>query len=317
MSEREGMFSEANANLQIAWDNTTLDALRKCKRFYQLYILSGYRRKFLAAPLYYGLMTHAGNERFAKLRAGGQDHRTAVRNTVRFLLQATGEYDAHGDWVPWEPTEPKEQKRRSRFSIIRTFVWYSERYKDEKVETYIQPDGKPAVELSFRIVLPAVSPAGEDYLYCGHIDRVVRSQGLLYNLESKHTAYSLDDDYFKKYSPDGQISGYNVGGNTILPEPTAGSIIDAVQIGVNFCRFKRGSAFRTPDQDEEWAKDTIALIGEAEACAEKGYWPKDESACHHYGGCIFRGVCMKAPSAREETLEADFAVEKWNPLEER
>ena len=315
--EREGMFSPDAPLLQIAWDNTCLNALRKCKRYYQLSILSGYRKKFLAAPLYYGLMTHAGNERFAKLRANGEDHKTAVRNTVRFLLEKTGTYDEHGDWVPWEPTEPKEQKRRSRFSIIRTFVWYSEHYKNEKIETYILPDGRAAVELSFRIILPMVAPWGEDYFYCGHIDRVVRSQGLLYILEAKHTTYALDDDYFKKYSPDGQISGYNVGGNVILPEPVVGAIIDAAQIGVNFCRFKKGSAFRSRDQDEEWMRDTMALIGEAEKCAKEDYWPKDESACHHFGGCEFRNVCNKSPNVRQDILDADFKIEKWDPLKER
>jgi len=39
--------------------------------------------------------------------------------------------------------------------------------------------------------------------------------------------------------------------------------------------------------------------------------------CHHYGGCQFREVCSKDPSARKMYLEKDFVQQVWNPLEER
>jgi len=305
------MYSSTNPKLQLAWDNTSLNAFRECPRKYQYSILLGYSFKLLPSPLKFGLVYHSSLEKYDKALALGDSRDVAIRKALRHALEATWE-----DGKPWTPFEPKE-KARSRFTLCRTIVWYTEAYKEDPIETYIMPDGEAAVELSFRISLPFSASSGEGFLYCGHLDKIGRFQGELKVVERKHTAMPLDERYFARYTPDGQVSGYTVGGNTIALEPITGTIIDAAQIGVTFSRFRRDEAHRSKSMNEEWLRDTQSLIKMAESCAEQDYWPKNESSCHHFAGCVYRSICSKGCEVREQFLEAGFSKRLWNPLDSR
>jgi len=99
--------------------------------------------------------------------------------------------------------------------------------------------------------------------------------------------------------------------------PVRGVIIDAAQIAVGFSRFSRGFTFRTEAQIEEWLTNTKEWLARAEDYAVAGFWPMNDKACHHYGGCVFRKVCSKSPEVRHKFLETDFVKKQWNPLEPR
>ncbi len=343
----EGLFCQKAKWVQKAWDNSSLSLFKACPRKYQLAIIEGWRPKGPKEALAFGSLFHKGLEIYDKARAEGIEHQPALRRSVHALLDACTRVEIRrieGDellftlpsfvpggtitlpahiqinsvkLVPLKPHFETNDNRRTLQTLIRSVVWYCDQYEHDAARTVILSDGKPAVELSFRMELPLVNPDGDPYFWCGHIDRLVNFAGFRYIQERKHTVSTLSSYYFDRYSPNSQVSGYAFSVDVVFGEPVAGTIIDAAQIMVNGTRFQRGIAPRTKALKEEWLTATLYWIERAEQCATAGYWPMNEESCGNYGGCQFRGVCSKAIGARQSYLNAEFVKEPWNPLENR
>lgn len=299
--------SAFRGNLQIAWDSTSLRALKKCPRFYELAILRGYRHRTPAFPLEFGILFHSAMQRYSHERVFKKaSHEEALRSVLRWALPEANDKlrGAKND--------------RSPTAFIRAFVWYVDHFEFDAIETVQLKDGRPAVELSFRFALPIQIPDSEDsYLYCGHIDRMGRYAGGLYVLDFKTTTQSLSSYFFERFSPDPQMSGYTVAGQVLMGERLDGTIIDGIQTQVQGTQFARGFASRNQEVLDEWINDLVYWIKLAERFALDNYWPMNDTACHHYSGCQFRGICNKSPSVREQYLAVDFVKEPWNPLKPR
>lgn len=299
------MWSKTVPNLPIAWDNTMFKALKSCPRKFYLNIVQHWRYRNPSPHLKWGLLYHAALENYHKQQADGVKHEDALQHTIWKLLEDS--IDFTEDHI----------HAKTRKTLIRAVIWYLEEFRHDVAKTYIRPNGEPAVELSFRIELPYNSPDGSPYLYCGHMDRVVDVGGVLYVDEYKSTSSALNDKYFRQWTPNGQISGYTFAGRTAFALPVQGVMVDAVQTGVTFCRFKRQFINRTDEQLEEWLASTIRWIKYAEELAQASEWPFNEESCHHFSGCDFVEVCSKSPSVREHWLEDGFEQKEWNPLDNR
>jgi hypothetical protein len=156
--------------------------------------------------------------------------------------------------------------------------------------------------------------AGQPYLLCGHLDRVVEFGGQKYVMDRKTTGSSPTPHYFDGFAPDNQMSIYTLAARVQFSTPVAGVIIDAAQVAVGFTRFQRGFTYRTEAQLEEWLADFRFWTAQAEGFAEAGHWPMNDKSCGMYGGCTFRKICSKSPEVRERFLESDFERRPWNPL---
>lgn len=319
--------------LQFAWDATSLSTFKACPRkFYYAQVL-GLRGKERAAPLDFGGFLHDMLEKFDRALAGGKDHETAVREVVRYGLGVTTTYaelpllDSNGapvldeQGMPMNARQPvfwgSDDNRRTRQTLIRTFIWSTEQFRNDPLKTMIMPSGKPALELSFRLELPIKTPNGRNYLWCGHMDKICEVQGHPYIQERKHTVTTLSPTYFDKYSPNTQVTGYIFSAGVVLGRPVMGAFIDAAQVAVGFSRFGRSIQNRTPDQIDEWYKGSLYWIKQAEACAEANYYPMNEESCSNFGGCPFRNVCSKDQKVRKMYLDQDFQHRAWNPLQDR
>jgi hypothetical protein len=192
-------------------------------------------------------------------------------------------------------------------------VWYLLQFgPNDPTKTVILSNGKPAVELSFRLQVD------EDLILCGHLDRVVEFQGQNYVMDRKTSSSTISSYYFKQYSPDNQMSLYTFAGGIIYENPIRGVIIDAVQIAVGFSRFERGMVYRTEMQTAEWLEDAKSWVAQAHYFADKNSWPMNDKSCHDYGGCPFRDICSSDPRVRETFIAQNFTdKEPWNPLRVR
>jgi hypothetical protein len=322
----------AGTTLQWAWDSTSLALLKECPRKYHYVMVEGWRAKGESVHFRFGGLYHSALEQYDKLRAEGTSHDEALEEVVYNVLLDT--------WEPDEPNEaPFEQyphragkpwdsghNLKNRHTLIRTIVWYLEGFRDDAAKTVILADGKPAVELSFRMELDQW-PTGQDgwrwlteehpYTLCGHLDRLVEFAGGYYVMDRKTTGSTLGGYYFDGFNPDNQMTLYTLAGRIIFNTPVRGVILDAAQIAVGFSRFDRGITYRTEDQLNEWMHDLGYWLSAAARYAERGYWPMNDKACNNYGGCQFRKICSKAPQVRESFLESDFERRAWNPLEVR
>lgn len=301
-------FSRALGHFQYAWDSTSYRNLKTCPRKYQLSIIEGYQPKVPAWSLLFGIAFHKCMEYRTHLKMNEPDlpHEEFLRKIARYTLeQAVVLKDGPNNRKP--------------AALLRAVIWYCEHHREDVLHTVQLSNGKPAAELSFRLALDFGFPIDESILYCGHIDRLARfgtSSGV-YVIDYKTTAGQLSQSYFEDFSPDDQMTGYTIAAKTYYEQKIDGVLIDAVQTGVTFARLERGFVPRTEDQLNEWLAELRIWIGQAFEYAKSNYWPMNQTACNHYGGCQFKSVCRLSPEFRDAELEANFERRFWNPLQSR
>ena len=298
-------WSDQDRNLILAWDSVNSTTLMTCPWKFKLQIIEGWVPKKMAPPLKFGILFHSAVEFYERRRAEGLSFQDSLHEAVKNTLKASRDFLGDSDG----------KALRTRFTLVRALIWYADKYKDDVYRTMILADGRPAVELSFRIALPLISPDGTPYIFCGHIDRVSRApeSEVLIN-DYKTSGTTLTPHFFKKFDSSWQMSGYTFAGMTLLPEAPAGVMIEGIQLAVGFTRSARGFTFRNEAQIEEWLEDFLYWIKLAEKFAQDNYWPMNRQSCDLYGGCQFKNVCDRSPNVRKEWLQADFKQDPWNPL---
>lgn len=303
------------SGFQNAWDSTSLGSFAKCPRYYQLKHLEGWQADNRSPHLIFGGVYAAALEQYFKHTAAGASPDEALLRVIRSALIETWDHERDGDGArlpgtgaAWESTH----NTKNRDTLIRSIVWYFGFFSDDPTTTIQLTDGRPAVELSFSL------PLSDEYLYCGHIDRLVSYGGDTFVMDQKTTGTTITAHYFHQFSPDIQMSGYSWAGKILFNLPISGVIIDAAQIAVGFTRFERGFVHRSAPILEEWHDNALALIDEARRAHDSGVYRMNQTACGNYGGCEFRDVCNRAPEHRNAVLHQGFhRAPRWDPLERR
>lgn len=313
--------------IQFSWDSTSLGWLKTCPRLYQYSMIEGWRSRGESVHLKFGQLYHSALECYDKYRANEPErtHDEALINTVWETLINSWDKETGTPWTPDHPSKTRE-------TLIRSIIWYLDHFKDDPAKTVVLANGKPAVELSFKLELEygpsrknpreyGASPADmtgggawKPYVLCGHLDRVVDFTGGVYVMDRKTSGTALSSNYYDQFHPHNQMSLYTVAAKVIYSSPVKGVIIDAMQIMVGFSRPGRGFTYRTDAETEEWLSNTKVWLRRAEEYATEGFWPMNDTACSHFGGCTFRKVCSKSPEVRQKFLETDFVKNPWNPL---
>lgn len=305
-------FSSIEPRHQLAWDSTSLTALKTCPRYYQYNILEGYVTKVENIHLRWGSEYNNALVTYNKEKAKGATHLEAMRACLRYALTATWDDDLGRPWASDLPYKTRE-------TLIRSLVWYLTQFEEDPLKTDTLGDGSAAVEMNFRIHIDQDSHlTGEPYLLCGYLDRKVEFNGGEWITDWKTTRYLLDDRYFAQYSPNNQVSTYAFAGSVISKDkPIKGIIIDAVQLGVTYARFHRQEIPRTPSFLEEWINDSMIYIRQNEEYVKNDYWPQNDTSCDKFGGCAFRQVCAASPEVRQRLLDGLFHKRIWDPLKIR
>lgn len=301
-------FSQIEPNLQLGWDSTSLGALKRCPRYYQYNIIQGYVTRGQNVHLAFGSFYNNALVTYNQSRAKGISHEDAVLAAVRYALTVTWDNELNRPWVSDIPAKTRE-------TLIRTVIWYLDKFADDPCQTIVLKTGESAVELSFRLEIGETSNlTGEFYLLCGYLDRLVDFTDSYWIMDWKTTKSALDEKYFSEYTPNNQVSQYSFAGKIISGKGIKGVIIDAAQLGVTFSRFQRSQINRTDPQLEEWLRDSLTFIKQNETYVAQNYWPQNDTVCGLYGGCPYRVICSKSPELRPQFLEALFTKRLWDPL---
>lgn len=301
-----GYESPLNGLKQFAWDSTSLGTFMECPRKWQYLMLDQIASSstYGTENLFFGSAYHKALELYDIARAAGSSHDEATIHMVKSALEIT--WDKETD-TPWR--SPNHAKTRE--TLVRSIVWYVEHFNNNNCKTVILRNGKPAVELTFKMGI------GEDFLYCGHIDRLVDINGKVYVTDRKTTTTTLSPSYFARYDPDLQMSGYSMAGKIILNSPVNGVIIDAAQIAVSFTRFDRAFVHRTEKQLSEWLENAKFWMRLQHQMADNGFFPMNDKSCHKFSGCPYRKICGADPRVRDAIIASDYTRKEWNPLEPR
>ncbi len=315
------MNSSFDGNFQFGWDNTSLSLLKECPRKYQYSMIENWRRKHTAAPLSFGGFFHRGLELYDRFIASGSDKDEATRQMIKAIaIETEIETTVFNSETLSETKVMRryhtDDNRRNLFTLLRSLVWYLDLYQQDMFETIILPDGKPAVELSFRIELP-FKGMGNTLYYCGHLDKAVSYNGMNWVLERKHTVQSFSQYYFDRFVLDSQPTGYSFALSSLSKGLVGGVIIDAAQVAINFTRFQRTITPRRPEQINEWLINVQHWINVGLDYANENYWPMNETSCLKYGKCQFFDVCNAPQNLRKNYLETSFKQEIWDPLKSR
>lgn len=292
-------------NIQYAWDSTSIDYLKRCPQLYKYKIIDGWNSKEENVHLRWGAEMHKAFQNYEILKADGLDHEETVFHVVRELLYATE------DWHP-------DHKYKNKAFLVRTVIRKLDKFKDDPAKTVKLSNGKPAVEVSFSFGLESGPTPDQSYILCGHLDRVVDFNDEIFFEDYKSTTTTPSKWYWDQFHPNNQMTLYTLACKIIFQTVVKGGIINSAQLLMDDTRFTRGFTYRTEDELNEWLDDLGLWLSKAKEYAEKGYWPKNDTACDKYGGCKFRDICSKSPSVRDKFLASDFVKEPpWNPLQPR
>jgi hypothetical protein len=296
--------------LQIAWDSTSIGLLKECPRKYFLSIVHGVAPRSESVHLTFGILYHASLEAYDRAKALGASHDAATIEAVRYALVHSWDQRLKKPWI-------SDDKYKNRETLVRSVAWYLDQFATDPMETIILANGKPAVELSFRIESGYYTQDGQPLLLCGHLDRLGRFNDQIWINDRKTTKSQINQDFFEKFSPDNQFSTYAFAGKITYGDQITGLIVDAAQIAVGFTRFQRGVVERTEAFLEEWHAELGYWLGQAESFAARGFWPANDKSCGNYGGCPFRSICSKNPSMRQAWMKGAFTQRMWDPLKNR
>ena len=210
------------------------------------------------------------------------------------------------------------QYTKDRYALVRLVAAYADgqpETPDDGPYPIVLGDS-PAVELSFRYPLPYVSPSGEPYLACGHMDSIVQFGGEHFVADNKTTAKSLNAKYWAAFSPNTQVDLYDISANVLWPSLNVrGVLIEGAQITkTNGVKMGVGIMRRNDAQRDEFLRDLEYWLSQAEHFARTDYWPMNRRNCWL---CPFSEICAKDPSKRQGYLEANYEKREWNPLNER
>lgn len=306
-----------NTHIQYAWDSTSLGYLKTCPRLYYYHMICGYQTKDESVHLRFGSEYHAAIQDFENFRADGLSYDDALRETIRQLLIRVRE---------WDPDiTTKAGSYKNTRTLLQLVVDYFDNYRADAAKTIILENGRPAVELTFKFNLdfgPTAAPETV-YILCGHLDRVVTINDNIFVIDHKTTTTTLSDYWFNGFAPNNQMTLYTFAGKVVMDAEVKGVCIEGAQIGLEkfTTKFARGFTYRSDDLIDEWLQDLEYHLNAAEAFADSGHWPMNDTACDKFGGCRFRDVCSKNPSVREHYLKSDFIQleesARWNPLKSR
>ena len=307
-------FSLRTPQLQLGLDSTSLGAFKLCPRKYYYEIVEGWTGRSGKPDLEFGIWLHQAREEYERGLAAGGGHEEVLSAVLQSLLFKTWDSDLGRPWTSDHPV-------KNRTTLVQTVVWYlDELAQNDPLETVQLANGQPAVELSFRFDSGLRSRKGEAFILCGHLDRIATlgdSPVQHYVVDIKTTKSALDQRFFAGFSPDNQMSLYTIAGAVVFGLPIDGVIIDGIQVGAGFARFARSPIRRTASLSDEWLEDLSWWVAQLEHCADAQMWPMNDKACGLYGGCAFRPVCSRPPSARPQWLVANFVRRTWVPLQPR
>jgi hypothetical protein len=345
-------FSTKVPNLQLYLDSTSLGDFKSCAQLYKYRIIDGYSSPYSSTDLFFGILFHSATEVYERSRASGIPHDESVIDALRHAVMATWDNEKKRPWTSDVTDKSRNTLLRTIVWYLDTFK--DENLKtvvfpngDPAVEvsfrfdTGIRTEAKFECPVCFGAGAAKISGArksedspgdieftieqctecngtgavGEPFYLCGHLDRVVYWNSELWIMDKKTTRYALDDNYFRQFSPDNQMSLYSVAGAVTLESEVGGLIIDGCQVLVTGSRFRRKTIPRSPEQLEEWLVSLKHWLHWLEYCAKNDYWPQNERSCG-YGNrqCQFRPVCSSDPSTRQEMLDGMYVRRTWDPL---
>lgn len=284
----------ARTGAQTRVNASTFQVYKACPRKYYYSVLLSHGKSESDPDLRFGGLLHEARAIYKINRSAGMEHDLALQGGFRFLLHATW------DFALAKPSFVTDALK-NRATLLRSYVWYCDQYRDDACETVILPSGRPAVEMQFEFDSGVTGLQDEQITFVGKIDELVRFNSKIYVSDTKTTS-SARFVTARNYTPDGQFSLYVAAATVCFGFEPDGVILDGVIVGPNATEFHREIVPRPPDVIEEWLRDARVHLHRLTLSFADNEWPQNDAACGLYGGCRFRGVCGASPRERDALI---------------
>lgn len=279
--------------IPIRLSHSTLDILHSCKRMFQL-------EKLLANP-----QARDETEHTVYGRAYGV-------GVATYLVTQDADRSIYEAWLAYYPEIETDKKNMPRLFAA---LWASFKECDTLLSEYevASFNGKPAVELSFRLNIDA------NYYFVGYIDVVLRHRftGVHYVLDAKSTGLTIFD-LSPLYQHSGQALGYSVALDRIVGESQSsyGVIYFVAQLGKEFKAKIHVLKFEKTLLDRlNWFIGLGITVQQLNLMEKIRHYPLEYQSCLKYNRpCKYFGSChlhsLDYPAERkEDTIEYDFTYE--------
>jgi hypothetical protein len=295
-------------------DNTALSAYMRCPSEFEKGMRQHRRSSGKKMALHYGTVWHTIQETHYKSPECGEKE---LIEKVEFAAIEKWGVDDFPDDIRTLPRILLDYKKYLRLFGL---PWREER------KTVGWPES-PAVELNGELAIP-----GARHPYAYKIDRVVQAQKQ-YLIEDHKTTTRFESNFFTNFVLDNQMMGYAVAGQQLTGRPIAGVRINVYVIHKNESNFESRTIQYSPVRLEEWVRnydnwlvtiearielfDRLVEDGIELQLARDTAFPMNLWACNgrKYGSCPYSGVCSMPQQLRIRTIEQDFEMVPWNPLE--
>jgi len=232
------------------------------------------------------------------------------------------------------PIDLEVEERRSLARGLALVEAYITRWANEPYETMLDEHGAPLVEVGFHY--PLCEFQGWTVIYVGYIDKIMRHKMTkrVVMRETKTTTEALSQ-FIKQCKPNHQVTGYFVFARRMFPDIIE-CIWDCVFVsdraadmrraekehfmmwGVDIDKdFKRQPTTRHMSDITEFLWDAHEHAYEYAKWLLSGAirWPRSApGACHMFGGCRYRDVCVLNDAAqRDAFLQTRFVEKPWQP----
>lgn len=274
-------------------DSSQLQTYLSCpQKYYFKYVLNLKKRKY--------------DERDVDLEFGQRVHKCLE------WYKKFNDADFVKHWIDFEdlPEEIELCKTRANgLKMSEEFIQHLEKI-DKGIET-LSVEDVGEVKLS------------DDITWIVKIDRVVKKDENIYFNDYKTKGKSLPYNYFSRFSPNLQVSGYCFYVQEKYGQ-CSGGIIDVLMSGFRkkkyldsppgfHCEFKREIVNRTPEQLEDFRNNAIFWCHRLEEDLGDLKIGKNEGACWQYRGCPYIALCLTSQGIKIDEEIAETMYEKTNP----
>ncbi len=325
------------------YDNTRLEAYRKCERQAYFRHIRGFVEDKIALPLAFGLAWHNTMDEVWKHLAYGDaaypsaDQLTDTKDIVHAAMKAFNDCWT-GEGLPgleaYSDLSAEDQKRYLPRTPVTAFeMLYN--YIDTRRD-FIESCELLEVERPFCVPL---SKDEDDLFYVGRLDKVIRHNGRVKIAEHKTTSSyatvgGFRKTYIESFTPNSQVDGYLYILHMLYGDEAKGLTVDAALVHKqhhNFFTFI--PVERTVDQLDAWLWETSVRVrqfdedkaalrimreeGNSDKLPYLPAFPKKPEACTLYGRpCEYMALCKGwANPERYRYTPEGFKSEYWSPVE--
>lgn len=210
-------------------------------------------------------------------------------------------------WPKGLPLWEEDEKAKKGFiyaCICTSKLWHARRNGFLRDWSIIDYNGKPAVELSFEILLP------DGFRYRGSVDAVLRNRvtGAIGVLERKTTKYqTVDPAQFKN---SGQAIGYSIVLDHIFPDLSSYSVLYLAYSSTAMEEFLFDFT-KTLSQRAEWIQDILFDVEMVKMYDETGIYPRRGESCFNFfRQCQYFQTCTMSVERLAKEYHPDMADNK-------